>query len=401
MYRWTEIKSEVSNATNTDMSMVNQIKQSFEKHFSPAPLMVKSPGRVNLIGEHTDYNNGFVLPSAIDKYVYFAVKPNGLDEYRFLAYDLNSRFSTLSRRIEPCDKPWANYLLGVIAQMAGHGKSIPGFDCVFGGNIPMGAGLSSSAAIECGLAYALNHLYNLGYSQLELALLSQKAEHEYAGVQCGIMDQFAVLFSRSDHVIKLDCQSLDHEHYRLDMSHLSIVLVNTGVKHSLASSEYNRRRMECQKGVDILKRESDGIRSLRDVSMDLIVKNRHKFDETIQKRCTYVLEENERVLAACHCLANGDFNAFGQLMYQSHYGLRDKYEVSCAELDRLVELTEPMDGVLGARMMGGGFGGCTINLVENNHLDNFKRLITNEYKTPDSSNPEIYTCTLGGGTRLA
>jgi galactokinase len=341
-----------------------------------------------------------VLPAAVNKYVYFAIKPNGLKSYRFLAYDLNKKYSTLSNKIEPSNEQWANYLLGVIAQLVNDGKRVPGFDCVFGGNIPIGAGMSSSAAIECGLAFSLNEIYSLGYSNLELAKLAQRAEHEYAGVKCGIMDQFAVLYGRENHVIKLDCQSLEHQYYELDMSHLSIVLVNTGVKHSLASSEYNKRRKECQQGVDILKQHNGNILSLRDVNLDFIQQLKHRFDAKIWDRCTYVIEENERVLLACNALDEKDFNRFGKFMYQSHYGLRDKYEVSCAELDRLVELTVPLDGVLGARMMGGGFGGCTINLVQNDFIDDFKRLIVSGYKTPNGGKPEIFTCRIEGGTKL-
>jgi galactokinase len=380
--------------------MINQIKLAFEKHFSPNPLLVKSPGRVNLIGEHTDYNNGFVLPAAINKYVYFAIKPNGLNEYRFFAYDLKQGFSTASNKIELSHEQWANYLLGVIAQMVNAGKRIPGFDCVFGGNIPIGAGMSSSAAIECGLAYSLNEIFNLGFNKMEMAKLAQRAEHEYAGVKCGIMDQFAVLFGKENHAIKLDCQSLKHEYYELDMNHLSIILVNTGVKHSLASSEYNKRRSECQKGVDILKKYNSNILSLRDVNSDVINLHKQKIEKVTWNRCSYVVEENDRVQLACDALVEKDFVRFGELMYQSHYGLRDKYEVSCPELDRLVELTEPLEGVLGARMMGGGFGGCTINLVRNEFIDDFIKIISSNYRTPNDADPEIFTCNLQDGTKI-
>lgn len=379
--------------------MIDTIRKSFEKHFHGSPRIYQSPGRVNLIGEHTDYNEGFVLPASVNRYVYFAIKPNSLDEYRFYAHDLSEGICISTSNIKPSETHWANYLLGVIAQITYEGRQIPGFDCVFGGDIPMGAGMSSSAAIECGLAYALNEIYNLSYRKIELAKIAQRAEHEFAGVKCGIMDQFAVLHGKANHVIKLDCQILTHEYFELDMSHLSLILVNTGVKHSLASSEYNKRRNECQEGVNILRQYDSGYHSLREVDMDIIRLHQLEFEQNIWNRCTYVIEENNRVLSACDALRERDFAKFGKLMYKSHYGLRDKYEVSCPELDKLVELTEDIDGVLGARMMGGGFGGCTINLVDNNCIETFNKKILQNYRTPEGKEPEIITFTIGDGTK--
>lgn len=380
--------------------MLDKIKQTFEQKFSSSPILVKSPGRVNLIGEHTDYNDGFVLPAAIDRYAYFAIKPNGLNDYRFYSYDFGRSFCTQVNSLEPSSEPWANYLLGVIDQFAANGNEIPGFDCVFGGDVPIGAGMSSSAAIECGLAYALNHVYELGYAKMELAKIAQQAEHKYAGVKCGIMDQFASLHGMANHVLRLDCQTLQYEPFQLDMSHLSLILVNTGVKHSLASSEYNKRRAECTEGVEILKQYEPNITSLRDVDMDFIKHHKLEFNPIVWNRCTYVIEENERVLAACDALKEKDFSKFGSFMYQSHYGLRDKYEVSCHELDILVEISETIEGVVGARMMGGGFGGCTINLVENNSIEEFEKTIIAKYKTPDGEKPEIIECVIAEGSTL-
>ncbi|MDX9846160.1 MAG: galactokinase [Tenuifilaceae bacterium] len=380
--------------------MINKIKCSFERQFSSSPVLAKSPGRVNLIGEHTDYNQGFVLPAAVDRYIYFALKPNEVNEYRFYAHDYSQSFRTSVTQISPISMHWANYLLGVIAQFADDGRKVPGFDCVFGGDIPIGAGMSSSAAVECGLAYVLNHIFNFGYSKMELAKMAQRAEHEYAGVKCGIMDQFASLHGQEGSVVKLDCRSLGFEYFPLDMSHLSLILVNTGVKHSLASSEYNKRRHECNQGVDILRQSGLLVDSLRDVDMGMLQAHQQKFDGTTWNRCSYVVEENNRVLEACRALDRKQYAQFGRLMYQSHYGLRDKYQVSCAELDKLVEITESLDFVLGARMMGGGFGGCTINLVDNSSLEEFKRTITANYKTPQGDNPEIITCTASNGTSI-
>ncbi|PIQ34991.1 MAG: galactokinase, partial [Bacteroidetes bacterium CG18_big_fil_WC_8_21_14_2_50_41_14] len=223
--------------------MIQNIKNTFIQKFGTEPLMVKSPGRVNLIGEHTDYNNGFVLPAAVNKAIYFAVSPNQVHQFRFFAIDLDESFETAVDQIEICSVHWANFLLGVIAQFIKDGKSVAGFDCVFGGDVPLGAGMSSSAAIECGMAFAINHMQHFDYNRLQLAQFAQKGEHEYAGVQCGIMDQFASLHGKANQVIKLDCRSLEYELFPFDMTDYLLVLVNTGVKHALASSEYNIRRL--------------------------------------------------------------------------------------------------------------------------------------------------------------
>lgn len=377
--------------------MVEKIVDIFKNRFGSNPLVFRAPGRVNLIGEHTDYNNGFVMPAAINRYAYFALKPNGLGMYRFHAADFSRDFTTPTYKIEPSGTHWANYLLGVIAQIVNNGHDVPGFDCVFGGDVPIGAGMSSSAAIESGLAYALNKVFGYGYTRLELAQLAQVAEHQYAGVKCGIMDQFASLHGMENHVLQLDCRSLEYIPYELNMENLSIILVNTGVKHSLASSEYNKRRQECQAGVEVLNGYNPEIRSLRDATLNDIAECKDKLTGTVLERCSYVVEENERVVNAGKALSRKDFESFGKLMYQSHYGLRDKYEVSCPELDRLVEITERLDYVIGSRMMGGGFGGCTINLVKNNQIETFIDIVNRLYKTPDGSKPQIITCVIGNG----
>ncbi|MBI9066241.1 MAG: galactokinase [Salinivirgaceae bacterium] len=380
--------------------MIQKIKQAFIEKFGKHPILVKSPGRVNLIGEHTDYNEGFVLPAAVNKAIYFAVKPNGLDKFCFYSYNLQETYETSINSIEPCQKQWANYLLGVVAQFVNDGKTVPGFDCVFGGDIPLGAGMSSSAALECGLAFALNHIYTFKYSTLEMVKFSQKAEHEYAGVQCGIMDQFAVMHGKANQVIKLDCRSQEYELFPLDMSDFMLILVNTGVKHSLASSEYNTRRKECETGVELLRKYDASINSLRDVTLDFIQNHENEFDATVYKRCTYVIEENMRLQKACEALLNTDFTEFGKQMYGSHYGLKNKYEVSCKELDLLVNIAEKVDGVLGARMMGGGFGGCTINLVKKEAVETFKNQIIASYKTPEGETPQIIEVVIEEGTHL-
>lgn len=379
--------------------MKEEIVKCFEEKFGNDPFVFSSPGRVNLIGEHTDYNDGFVLPAAVDKAIYFAVKPNLKNEYNFYSYDLLESFQTKADQIAISDTHWANYLLGVLAQFSYDGKAIPGFDCVFGGDVPVGAGMSSSAAIECGLAFAVNTLFELNYSIKELALLSQKAEHEYAGVKCGIMDQFAVMHGKANQVIKLDCRSLDYTYYSMDMLDYMLVLVNTGVKHSLASSEYNKRRQECEAGVELLKKYDPDISALRDVSIALIQSHQKELDPVVYKRCLYVINENIRLEKACKALETGDFTTFGFQMYGSHEGLRDNYEVSCPELDHLVEIAKDIDGVLGARMMGGGFGGCTINLVKRTRIEAFEKAIIENYETPEGETPEIIKVQIGDGTR--
>lgn len=380
--------------------MVERIVSTFKDRFGSDPLVFRAPGRVNLIGEHTDYNNGFVMPAAINRYAYFAIKPNGLGLYRFHAADFRRDYTTPVYKIEPSNTHWANYLLGVIAQMVAEGKDIPGFDCVFGGDVPIGAGMSSSAAIESGLAFALNHIYGLGFTRMQLAQIAQRAEHEYAGVKCGIMDQFASLHGKQNHVLQLDCRSLEFEPFELNMDNHSIILVNTGVKHSLASSEYNKRRQECQAGVDILKKYNNSIQSLRDVTINDLNNHKREFSSKVWERCLYVVEENQRVVNAGRALTQKDFESFGKLMYQSHYGLRDMYKVSCPELDKLVELTEKLDYVVGSRMMGGGFGGCTINVVKNAHIDEFTKCVKENYKTPDGKIPQIITCVISNGAEL-
>ncbi|MBP5668354.1 MAG: galactokinase [Salinivirgaceae bacterium] len=379
--------------------MEQQIRNEFCDIFGMEPVMYCAPGRVNLIGEHTDYNEGFVLPAAVDKQIVFAVKPNSVGRFRFFAYDLNERFETQEDNIQKSDTAWANYLLGVVAQFVKAGKRVPAFDCVFGGNVPLGAGMSSSAAIEVGIAFAINDLFGLGCSRLDMTKFAQMAEHEYAGVNCGIMDQFASMHGKAGHVVRLDCRSLDFQYFPLDTTNHLLVLVNTGVKHELASSEYNKRRAECEAGVRILQKYYSGVRSLRDATMEMLNAHCQEFGDVVYRRCSYIVEENERLIAGCKALANNDFAAFGQFMYGSHEGLSHKFEVSCKELDQLVAIAWTVPGVLGSRMMGGGFGGCTISLVEKSKVADFERAIKAGYKTPDGKEPVIYEVVIGDGAR--
>jgi galactokinase len=364
------------------------ITQKFEGIFGHTPyLTVRAPGRINLIGEHTDYNNGFVLPAAIDKAIYFAISARNDQNCKLYSYDLQEFYEFSLDEIEKSDKGWANFLIGVLAEIIKKGHHIPhGFNVVFGGDVPLGAGLSSSAAVESGMGFALNKLFDLGLSKLDLALIAQQAEHNFAGVNCGIMDMFASIHGKEDSVIKLDCQNLSFQYFPFHAPDYTIVLCNTGVKHNLGDSEYNKRRAECEEGVRIMQNAFPQIDSLRDVSAQMLRSQGDKLSPIVYKRCKYVVEEIERVNVACEALEKDDLITFGQKMYETHEGLSKDYEVSCPELDFLVEQTQkfsPTEGlsgaVIGARMMGGGFGGCTINLVRTDAVDTFIENIQNAY----------------------
>lgn len=383
--------------------MNNQkLAEVFETRFGKQPhLLVRAPGRINLIGEHTDYNNGFVLPAAIDKAVIFAVAQSGTSTFQFYASDLNDELVLERRDLKVNEKKtWANYLIGVIAQFEKKGYRVPPLQVAFGGNIPLGAGLSSSAAVECGLAYAINELLGFQISKVELAHMAQKAEHEFAGVQCGIMDQFASLMGKREHVIRLDCQTLEYAHFAFPMDKYQIVLCDTQVKHSLASSEYNTRRLECEEGVTLLTDYYPDVQSLRDVNLTMLEKHRKEMDPIVFDRCQYVVQENVRVLEGCKDLSAGDLEAFGKKMYASHEGLSKRYAVSCTELDFLVEQTEDKPYVSGARMMGGGFGGCTINLVRVQDIEQFETEMKRAYKARFSIDLVTYSVTIEDGVGL-
>ncbi|QMU26767.1 galactokinase [Adhaeribacter radiodurans] len=380
--------------------MIQDIVARFKELYGSQPVVVRSPGRVNLIGEHTDYNNGFVLPAAINKEIYFAVAPNNTNTFRVYSFDLNEQAEFSLDQVKKSDINWANYLLGVIAQIQKAGHQLPGFDVVFGGNIPIGAGMSSSAAIECGLGYALNHIFNLSIEKLDLVKMGQKAEHEFAGVMSGIMDQFANTFGKKNHVVKLDCRSLDYQYYPFEISDYRIVLCDTQVKHSLASSEYNTRRQECEAGVELLQKYYPEVQSLRDATEEMLAAHEQEFDPIIYKRCRYVVQEDNRVEAACHDLEKNDLVAFGQKMYASHQGLQHDYEVSCPELDFLADLARQDEAVLGARMMGGGFGGCTINLVKLSGLDAFTQKMAEAYQQQFNITLKTYVAEIVDGTGL-
>jgi galactokinase len=380
--------------------MEQEVRNKFNEIFSGEPMLVCAPGRINIIGEHTDYNLGFVLPAAIDKHIIYAIAANSTKSHRFFSYDLKEEIEVSIDDIKPSDKQWANYLLGVIAQIQKTGKSVGGVDVVFGGNIPLGAGLSSSAALETGFAFALNELFLFDFSKLELVKMSQTAEHEYAGVKCGIMDQFASVFGKKDHVIRLDCRSLEYKYFPLKLDGYGVVLCDTQVKHSLASSEYNTRRQECESGVKLLQKYDPSIESLRDVKAGFLFEHESEFDPIVFKRCKFVVEEIERLIEACDELEKGNVERVGELMYNTHAALRDEYAVSCKELDILVDIARKSGLAIGSRMMGGGFGGCTINIVHNENEQTFIDLVTKEYKELTGIDLKTYMASIEEGTHI-
>lgn len=378
----------------------SEVKNKFIELFESKPLIIKAPGRINLIGEHTDYNNGFVLPAAINKNIYFAIQKNSINQIRIHAINLNESITIPVKDIVKNSKEWANYLLGSFIELINADFDVQGFDCVFGGDIPLGAGLSSSAAIECGLIAGLNSLYNLNIDNLQIAKLAQKAENNFVGVNCGIMDQFAIMHGEKDKVIKLDCRSLKYTSHSLNLKDYIPVLVNSNVKHSLASSEYNTRRKECEAGVQLLQSHLTGIKSLRDVSLSEIEQLETYFDPTIYKRCLFVVEENLRVNQFCDALEENNSSLIGDLIYGSHKGLQNKYEVSCKELDILVNEAMQYEYILGSRMMGGGFGGCTLNLVQRNKVEIFKEKISKIYTSKTNIKANFYTVEITNGLEI-
>jgi galactokinase len=387
----------------------NAVIETFKKQFRAAPkIVVRAPGRINLIGEHTDYNGGYVLPAAIDKAVYFAVSPREDDECHFFAHDLNEHFDvSLNNLKETVTYSWANYLMGVLDEIkkqlsviSHQPSAIKGINLAFGGDIPSGGGVSSSAAIENGIGFAVNELFNLGLSRIDLLRISQKAENNFVGMKCGIMDMFASMMGKQNAVIRLDCNSLDFEYFPFNAPDYRLILCNTTVKHALVDSEYNTRRAECEEGVSVLQKFDPSIKLLRDVTISFLKKHKEELREVVFRRCKYVVEEIVRVDRACKALKKNDFETFGKLMYKTHDGLQKEYEVSCKELDFLVEITHNTEGVLGARMMGGGFGGCTINLVKADIVDDFILKMKEAYKKAFDIDLPCYVTTPQNGVEI-
>lgn len=379
------------------MAYLEDVCERFKALYGSDPLLVKAPGRVNLIGEHTDYNQGLVLPAAVTLYVYMAIQARDDDRIELFSEDIGEAYDTGLADLQPSGRHWPDYVLGVADQMRKEGRPVRGFNLVFGGNIPMGAGLSSSAAVECATAFALNRLFGLGYAPMELARLAQRAENQFVGLNCGLMDPFASVFGRAGHLVRLDCESLDYAYIPFDAPDVRIVLFDTQVKHSLASSAYNRRREECEEGVRLIAAHQPDVQSLRHATLAQLERYVRPVDETVYRRCAYVVQEIARLQEGVEDLYRGDLAAFGQKMLATHRGLQHDYEVSCAELDFLVDAVEGREGVLGARMMGGGFGGCTINLVSVEEVDGLRARLEPAYQARFGKALKTYVAEIGDG----
>ena len=398
---------------------MQDIRVSFQQLFNTtASLVVQSPGRINLIGEHTDYNNGFVLPAAIDKCVQVAIAKRTDGTIHMYAIDLQESVIVPVIAMQPHATSWVNYIIGVVVQVQKYNTSRSGsnasheidkgFDICIQGDIPVGAGLSSSAAVECAVIFALNEMYQLGLTKMQMALMTQQSEHEFAGVKCGIMDMFASLHGKSNQVILLDCGSLQHSYYPLDLKDYQIILFDTQIKHALASSEYNTRRMECEQGVGVLQQKYPSIKTLRDASKQqveqcLAPKNndaKNAISDKVYQRCKYVVDEIERVQLAVKDLLAGDIKAFGQKMYETHEGLSKLYEVSCRELDILVNAVKDNPHVLGARMMGGGFGGCTINIIKKSEVQAIIHQVAEVYAQQTAHTLKVHQVKIAQGTHI-
>ena len=374
--------------------MKDLISQLFQQRFATTPVFYASSGRINLIGEHTDYNGGFVFPGAIDKCIMAAINVNGTDKVRVFSADLQQYTEFGLREEDAPAEQWARYIFGVCREIIKRGFTVNGFDTVFAGNVPLGAGLSSSAALESCFAYALNDLFNENkIDKFELAKIGQSTEHNYCGVNCGIMDQFASVFGKKNCLMRLDCRSLEYEYFPFDPQGYKLVLVNSKVKHELVDSPYNKRRQSCERVAATL-----GVETLRDATIDMLNEKKDLVSEEDYKRAEYVIGEKQRVLDVCDALQRSDYETVGRLMYETHHGLSQQYEVSCEELDFLNDIAKEC-GVTGSRIMGGGFGGCTINLVKDELYDHFIQVAKERFNEKYGHEPVIIDVVISDGAR--
>lgn len=377
-------------------TLINKIKTSFKERFKTEPLMIFSPGRINIIGEHTDYNDGFVFPAAVNKGIVAAIQKSEASESKLYAIDKDEEVTISLFTLKSSQKyGWANYILGVVSELQTMGKEIGNFNIAFGGDIPGGAGMSSSAALENSVVFGLNELFKLGLSKEEMILISQKAEHYYVGVKCGIMDQYASMFGIENHALLLDCRTVKSKPYKIDFKDYELILINTNVKHSLADSAYNDRRSVCESIAEMLK-----VKALRDATVADLESIQDQVSPENYQKALYVIQENNRVVEASKAMEADDLKTLGALLYASHEGLQHQYKVSCDELDFLVEQTKPNQHVLGARMMGGGFGGCTINLILKSHSEAFASEVSKAYKNKFNKECSVYFIKLSKGTHI-
>lgn len=377
-----------------DNSRATTVRQYFQQEFSTVPILVFSPGRINLIGEHTDYNDGFAFPAAVDKGIYMAVGKSYNSHSKAIALDVSEDFEFTLNNIEPIQNGgWRNYIIGVVAEIQKEGIIIPNFNCAFSGDIPVGSGMSSSAALENSVVFALNELFELGLSKNQMIYISQRAEHNYAGVKCGIMDQYASMFGQENSALLLDCRSVTSDAFEIDFKDYELMLINSNVKHALTDSAYNDRRAICEKISAFLD-----ISALRDISIEALEKSKNDITTSDYRKVSYVVEEIDRVHQFKGAIGTNDLTKIGSLIYASHEGLSQKYQVSCEELDFLVDATKSNQNILGARMMGGGFGGCTINLIHKNEIESFSELICDLYRKEFEKECSIYRVKLSQGT---
>ena len=378
--------------------MQKKIRDKFQELFNTEGTVFASPGRINLIGEHTDYNGGFVFPGAIDKGMIAEIKPNGTGKVRAFSIDLND-YAEFGLNEEDAPKAsWARYIFGVCREIIKRGGQIQGFDTVFAGDVPLGAGMSSSAALESTYAFALNELFSLGIDKFELAKIGQSTEHNYCGVNCGIMDQFASVFGKEGSLIRLDCRSLEYKYFPFNPVGYKLVLLDSVVKHELASSAYNKRRQSCENAAAAIRRNHPEVEFLRDATMGMLNEVKGDISAEDYMRAEYVIEEVQRVLDVCEALEKGDYETVGQKMYETHHGMSKLYEVSCVELDFLNDVAKKC-GVTGSRVMGGGFGGCTINLVKDELHDAFIKEAFESYTKKFGHEPKVYEVVISDGAR--
>ena len=372
--------------------MKERIKAEFAQRFGEGGTMYASAGRINLIGEHTDYNGGFVFPGAIDKCIAAQIKENGTYKVRVYSIDIDD-YAEFGLNEEDAPKAqWARYIFGVCRETIKRGGEVRGFDAVFAGNVPLGAGLSSSAALESCFAFAMNDMYNDNkIDKFELARIGQSTEHNYCGVNCGIMDQFASVFGKKNCLMRLDCRSMEFQYFPFEPKGYKLVLVDSVVKHELVDSPYNKRRESCERVAAKL-----GIETLRDAEMEDLERIKAEISEEDYMRAEYVIGEKQRVLDVCAALEAGDYNTVGERMYQTHEGMSKLYEVSCEELDFLNDVAKEC-GVTGSRIMGGGFGGCTINLVKDELYDNFIATAKAKFNEKYGHEPKVYDVIISDG----
>jgi galactokinase len=381
--------------------LIKKTTAFFEESFGSAPKkIVLSPGRINIIGEHIDYNDGYVLPAAIDKIICFAFEKSNSNTSKIIAIDLDDSFEIdVTESMELTDNVWTNYIRGVVNQLKIKGFKFDGFNCVFSSNIPVGSGLSSSAALECGFLFGINELFELKIKPVDIALMGQSAEH-WVGINCGIMDQFSSVMGLENKVIKIDCKTLEYEYHNADFNDYSLILFDSNVKHSLMTSAYNERRQQCEEGIAIIKNNFPEITSFRDCTEEHVLGLQHIMGENVFKRCLFVVKEINRVKLACEALDNGKIEVLGKLMFETHEGLSVDYEVSCAELDMIVDTLKKEEAVVGSRLMGGGFGGCTINLIKKGHEERIKQQLSALYLDTFGIELKIYDVKIGNGTSL-